>query len=87
MDVNGNLLLQNTAVLSSAANAIDVEGNIDIQNTAVLGNGTSTNINIGGNWSAVNAASFVSKVAVPLRLMGPSRSPLQIRWERHLIIS
>jgi len=60
LDVNGNLTLSSTAVLSSGANAIDVEGNIDIQNTAVFGNGTSTGtINIGGNWSAVNAASFV----------------------------
>ena len=60
LDVNGNLLIQNTVVLSSVAHAIDVEGNITIQNTAVLGNATSTGtINIGGNWSAVNAASFV----------------------------
>ena len=46
--------------MSSVGHAIDVEGNIDIQNTAALGNATSTgSINIGGNWSAVNAASYI----------------------------
>jgi hypothetical protein len=60
LDVNGDLLIQNTSILSSGANAIDVEGNITIENTAVLGNATSTgSIDIGGNWSAVGAASFV----------------------------
>jgi hypothetical protein len=56
LDVNGNLLIQTTTVLVGGAFAMDVEGDITITNTAVLG-GTG-NITIGGNWSAVNAASF-----------------------------
>lgn len=57
LDVNGNLLISNAATLSPSGTAIDVEGNVAIENSAVLG-GTG-NVAVGGNWSAVNATSFV----------------------------
>ncbi|MEJ1239109.1 T9SS type A sorting domain-containing protein [Chryseolinea sp. T2] len=57
VDVNGDLTISDAATLSSAALAVDVEGDVNIQNSGVLG-GTGS-VNVGGNWNAVNAASYL----------------------------
>ncbi len=51
-----HLTISNSGTKAATA-AIDANGNITIQNTAVF-NGANNGVNIGGNWSAVNAASF-----------------------------
>lgn len=55
LDVNGDLTIQDNAVLTGTNN-IDVDGNLTILNSGVLGG--SGNLTLAGNWSATNTTSF-----------------------------